>query len=330
MTAKEVLEHFGVHPKVIDEFWRFISMSILNLPLEECSGAAFFRFVRYLCGRKEFRAGFAKCGLGELFADQSVSIIEAAGGRVLTQARVDSLVLEGGQVVGVKLKSGEELRASSVVSGLAPQDLSQLLNRSGSFALFSEKLAKFESCPYISIYLWFDRSLIDRAFWAREYQPQDLNCDFYDLSKFRSGWSGRPSIIASNIIYSHRAHAMSDSEIVKKTLHELSEFIPQANQAMLVHSVVNRIPMAIHCPRPGVESLRPKPLGSVANLILAGDWTDTSMPSSMESACHSGFVAAELILKQRKIPQKEILATQLPGPDAWVHWNAKIWNRILN
>ena len=135
------------------------------------------------------------------------------------------------------------------------------------------------------------------------HDPNDYNCDFYDLSNIHRGWSDRPSMIASNIIYSHRAADLSDAEIVAETRRELGDFLPLAREAKLVHSVVNRIPMAIHCPHPGTESCRPPVKSPIDRLLLAGDWVDTGLPSSMESATRAGWLAAEAIIGRADLAQ---------------------------
>jgi 15-cis-phytoene desaturase len=157
----------------------------------------------------------------------------------------------------------------------------------------------------MSCYLWFDRKLTTERFWAQLGALNRLNTDFYDLSNIRRGWQARPSLIASNIIYSHRAQAMSDEEIVAATRREIAQFLPQAARARVVHAVVNRIAMAIPCPLPGSESARPAP-----SISLAGDWTRTGLPCSMESAVRSGFMAAEEVLQAAGRPQRLALETR--------------------
>jgi 15-cis-phytoene desaturase len=102
--------------------------------------------------------------------------------------------------------------------------------------------------------------------------------------------------VASNIIYSHRAAAMSDGEVVAATVRELGEIVPAALRARVMHARVHRIPMAIPCPVVGFERLRPQARTLVPGLVLAGDWTSTGLPCSMESAVRSGWDAAEQVL----------------------------------
>jgi 15-cis-phytoene desaturase len=266
MSALDYLRDAGVTGAMIDWFWAFACLAVLNVPLERCSAAALLRVHSQLIGHRRIHFGFPTVALADLFAPQAAKLI----GRVVTGNEV--IKIEPGAVV---LQDGSRIGADRVVSTVPPQ---------------------LEASPYISSYLWFDRKLTREPFWAQLGAETRLNTDFYDLSNIRRGWGKRPSVIASNIIYSHRAHAMTNEEIVAATQREIAAFVPEAAQARVVHAVVNRIPMVIPCPLPGSESARPAPCAS-----LAGDWTRTGLPCSMESAVCSGFMAAEDILQTRGI-----------------------------
>lgn len=298
IPALTLLRRMGVSEGAIDHLWRFIGMSILNVPLEECSGAALVRFARFLMGRRDFRIGFPKQGLGELFADGATRVIREAGGQVLLNSKVVRLGRKESGDFEIQIQgAGAALPAKRVILALAPQEATPLLAQVPAWQGLSEGVGRLEPCPYVSLYLKFDRKVTDRRFWARTHREGDLNCDFYDLSNIRPSLKNGPSIVASNIIYSHRVAAMSEQEILDRTLFELRENIPGTREAKLVASTVNRIPMAIHCPKPGAESLRPEPALIPGRFHLAGDWVRTELPSSMESACASGWMAARGILE---------------------------------
>ncbi len=314
IPASELLKHMGVSDSAVDHLWRFIALSILNVPLEECSSAAFLRFARFLMGRRDFRIGFPKAGLGDLFAEGATRIIREAGGEVRVGARVERLERrpDGGFRLHV---SGQDtaIEAEQVLCALSPQDASRLLGTLLEGKAWAESAAKLEPCPYVSLYLKFDRKVTRRRFWARMHREGDLNCDFYDLSNIRPGDPERPSFVASNIIYSHRVAQLSEQELIDRTLAEIRENIPGARDARVVSAAVNRIPMAIHCPKPGAESLRPEPELIPGRLLVAGDWIRTHLPSSMESACASGWTAAELLLQSRGLRPREFpVARWLP------------------
>jgi squalene-associated FAD-dependent desaturase len=280
MDALGYLRAAGVSEPMIDWFWSLAALSVMNVPLERCSAAALMRVHSQLIGHRGLHFGFPAVGLSELFAPQAVSVIERAGGRVVLGSEV-VLISNGVIRNGVILSDGTRISADHVVTAVAPQDLKKL----------GRKAPSVEPSPYISVYLWFDRKLTGERFWAQLGALERLNTDFYDLSNIRRGWSDRPSLIASNIIYSHRARSMSDAEIVAATQRQVAEFAPEAGRSRVLHAAVNRIAMAIPCPLPGSESERPAP-----SISLAGDWTRTGLPCSMESAVRSGLMAAEEVL----------------------------------
>ena len=287
ISALDYLRAAGVSEPMIDCFWSFAALAVLNVPLERCSAAALLRVHSQLIGHRRLHFGFPAVGLSELFAPQATRAIERNGGRIALGAEV--VQVEN----GVILRDGARLGADHVVMTVPPQHL--------------------EPSPYISSYLWFDRKLTRERFWAQLGAQQRLNTDFYDLSNIRRGWGARSSLIASNIIYCHRAHGMSDAQIIAATQREIAEYLPAAAHARVVHAVVNRIPMAIPCPLPGSECARPAP-----SAALAGDWTRTGLPCSMESAVRSGFMAAEEVLRAAGRPRT--LALPVRPADGLAGW----------
>lgn len=296
LPADTLLREGGVSENYIRSFWSFVAQSILNVPLEECSAAALARFYRALIGTRRYRVGFPDAGLGDLFAPAARRVIEQAGGRVLTDTRAARFTHGGDRVTGVATEDGRAFTASHVVAALPPQALAPLVpSRWRPQRPFAD-LPAFEPSSYLCVYLWFDRKLTRKRFWARTYDPRDLNCDFYDYANILRDWGDRPSFITSNIIYAQRLPPMDDAEIIARTRAELAENLPAANAARLVHAVVNRVSMAIHCPRPGTERRRPATRTPIDGLLLAGDWIRTDLPASMESAACAGWRAAEAVL----------------------------------
>ncbi len=286
--------------RFIEWFWATVCMAIMNVPLEQCSAGALMRFYRILLANADLRLGYADTALAELFAPQAAQRIRARGGRVVTGAEVRALSQCGGAVDGALLADGRRITARTCVCAVEPQRLARLMplpwrSRWQGF----RALHAFRPSPYICTYLWFDRKLGRERNWARCWSRRTVNYDSYDLSNIRRGWHQRPSVIASNAIFSSRLGPTSDAEIVSATVREIAEVLPRAAPARLLHARVHRVPMAIPCPHPGVERLRPPVKTPVPALYLAGDWVDTGLPASMESAVRSGWLAAERILGDR-------------------------------
>lgn len=294
VDAASWLRAQGVTPAFIDWFWRSATMALLNVPLEQCSAASAMRLFRLLLGRSGYCFGFPRVGLAELFAPASRHVIERAGGQVLMDTVVRHLQWHDGRCVGGHTLDGLTLEADAVVLALPPAALAALWPQAPVSAHpWQPEGFRFAPSPYVSTLLWFDRPLSTEAFWARTWRPGDLNMDFYDLSRIRHGPPGAPANIAANWIHAVDAEGLDDEEVVRRTCAELADFAPDARSARLLHARVHRIPMAVPCPRPGFERARPPQATSTSNLWLAGDWTRTGLPCSMESAARSGALAAE-------------------------------------
>lgn len=326
--AESFLRRMSVSERFIEWFWRSAAMTIMNTPLERCSAGALLGFFRYMMGISGYQVGFPAGGLGDLFAPAAARRIEAAGGRVLLNTAAAGITGNEQGVTGVRLTDGSHLAARWCVAAIPPQELPALLpdawvGRQAQFRALSE----FAPSPYVSSYLWFDRKLTDERFWSRVWSPETLNYDFYDLSNIRPGWGERPSVIAANLIYSDRAAHLSDEEIVAATVHEIAGYAPVAAQARVRHASVHRIPMAIPAPYPGTERLRPGPETPVEGLYLAGDWLQTGLPASMESAVRGGWLAAERVLAAAGRPRQVALPPPEVTPPLRLLAHLRRWRR---
>ena len=313
-SAAEALRRLGAPEHSLATLWSFIARSILNVPLERCSAGSMFRLCRFLLCRRGPRFGHADRGLGDVFSEAAAAFIQRAGSGVRLGTRVQEIMAPRGDLQVVRLSDGRTLSTKNLVVALPAPALLEILPEPwiGSEPAFAG-LTRFEAVPYVSVFLWLDRKVTERRLWARAFRAADFGCDFYDLSNIFRGYGDRPSLIAANIIYSHRVHSLDDDQIAEGIRRELGENIPAAREARVVRQSVRRIPLAIHAPYPGTERLRPKAAITIPGLFLAGDWTATGLPSSMESAARSGWLAAEQVLA--RCGRSRTLAQPVPGPD---------------
>jgi len=308
ISGEAYLRDHGVAPAFIDWFWRSMCMVLLNVPLERCSAGALMRCFAQLIGHRDYCFGFPAIGLASLFVPALPDAIRRGGGDVLLEAPLAQLRFDGDRCIGGRLRDGTAIDARHVVCALPPHETQALLDASaagGAPDVAPIALARYEPSEYLSVMLWFERRVTTHRFWSRTWSPTRLNYDFYDLANIRPGFEGRGSLIASNIIHSQRLPPMSDDEVVAATLRELAEFAPVAAGLQPVHSRVHRIPLVVTCAGAGFEAKRPDArLAGVRNVLLAGDWTRTALPESMESAVRSGRIAAEAVLLEMGRPQR--------------------------
>src|SRR2546425_8555026 len=155
IAALDYLRAAGVSERMIDWFWRFAAMVVMNVPLEQCSSAALLRVHAQLIGHRGLHFGFAALGLSELYAAQAERLIRAAGGDVLLQANARSLD-RSGELHRVTLEDGRRIAARYCVCALPPPDL-------GAFCPGLAETTAFEPSPYISCYLWVRPQAYPRA-----------------------------------------------------------------------------------------------------------------------------------------------------------------------
>ncbi len=318
IDAARYLRGEGVSERLLAWFWATVCLAIMNVPVERCSAAALLGFYRQLVSHADYRIGFPAVGLGELFVPQARRVIEAGGVTIRTGTAVRSILASEDRCTGLALADGSVLDARFCIAAVPPQTLAELTPAAWRGREVFRDLGAFQASPYVSTYVWFDRKVTRERFWARVWSPDQLNCDSYDLSNIRSGWSGRPSVIATNAIHSHRGQSMTDEAIVARTLQEIADFAPAAKRAQVRHARVHRIPMGVPCPYPGTERLRPAAVSPLRGLLIAGDWTDTGVPACMEGAVRSGWLAAEAIW--RGIGRPRTLARPLRPATGIARW----------
>jgi 15-cis-phytoene desaturase len=294
------LRRLGVAPEFIDWFWRSVCMTVLNVPLERVSAGALMRCYAQLVGHSGYCFGFPAASLDSLFVPATLRRLEQAGARVIREASLARLQWRDSQCTGGRLRDGTTIDARYTVCALPPREASALLDGPAAVA----RVAGFEPSSYVSLYLWFDRKVTSRRFWTRTWSPRTVNYDFYDLSNIRPAFHGRGSLIASNVIYAQRLPPMDDEALIDATLRELCEFAPGAQGLRPLHAQVHRIPLVVTAPSTGFESARPPAqVPGLAGVWIAGDWTRTALPESMESAVRSGRLAAEAVCRANGSPR---------------------------
>jgi uncharacterized protein with NAD-binding domain and iron-sulfur cluster len=171
-------------------------------------------------------------------------------------------------------------------------------------------LEEIQSAPISSVHLWLDRPITDlphvvfvdhlsQWLFAR---PRRTNRSAADATSYYQ-------IVISE---SRGLERMSKQQVIDRVLEELRSVFPPARDARLVHSRLVTEHRAVFSPQPGIEAMRPSQTTPVKNLHLAGDWTDTGWPSTMEGAVRSGYLAAESVLDAIGV-ESQILQSDLPA-----------------
>jgi squalene-associated FAD-dependent desaturase len=305
------LRRRGQTERAIDRFWKTVLVSALNEELDRISIPYAAQVMResFLKSRVAFRMGVPTVPLTELY-NRGGEYISARGGELRFRATVESF---RGEFADVKLlTTGGEESFDFVVMAVPFDGLSQMLPQTSAAEPLRQTLGRFETSPITGIHLWFDRQitdlehavLLDRTIQWMFHKSKLLEGRPDGNGRGRPSDSRReadatpPNSYVELVVSSSRTLVdKSKSEIVDLALSELREFFPGARAANLVKSTVIKEVHATYSPRPGIESFRPRPETVWPRVFLAGDWTATGWPATMEGAVRSGYAAAQCVAR---------------------------------
>ncbi|HSP55519.1 MAG TPA: FAD-dependent oxidoreductase, partial [Dehalococcoidia bacterium] len=247
----------------------------------------------FLRSRTGANVGWAKVGLSALLGEAGRQYIEARGGEVRLRAAVDALELDSG-AVGRVLLDGGECRADIYVLALPPEGLPEVLPPVVSEDEFFGRARRLETSPIVNVHLWYDRKVWDGDFSAFLNTPVQ-----WAFNKTRLwGQDGPGQYIDISLSGAHDFVDRPAAEIVELFRKEMDALFPAARGAELSRALVVKQRDATFAAVPGTRALRPSQRTPIPNLFLAGDWTDTGWPATMESGVRSGRSAARAALSR--------------------------------
>jgi zeta-carotene desaturase len=266
-TMSQWLAEKQMTPVAIDRFWRPILVSALNEEPERASALPAFQvfWQGMLASRHGYEMGVPAVPLADLYS-------------AALEARL-------GPDVHVHLRSSLERmdpadgQADFYISAVPFERVHELV------PALRPRLEKFEHSPITGIHLWYDRPLTEL--------PHAVLLDRTLQWLFRKSETYFLAVVSA----SRSLLDKSKTEIVEMACRELQEFFPQAAGARLVRSHVVKEARATYSAAPGLESQRPDTRTIYPNLFLAGDWTNTGWPATMEGAVRSGYRAAEEVAR---------------------------------
>ncbi|HEX5501702.1 MAG TPA: hydroxysqualene dehydroxylase HpnE, partial [Thermomicrobiales bacterium] len=276
-TCAAWLARLGQGERARRYFWDPFLIPALNAPLERV-GAEDARFVIATAFAGDQRA--ACIGLA---TEPLARIAEAAArqaGAVHPRTAVTGVLVEGDRVRGVRLGDGHEVAADAVVLAVPPRALARLLGEPARYGLAG--VEDFRAEPIVDVHLWYDRD--------------GFGFDFAALLDSPVQWVFRkaPGYLCGSLSAAGALVGRPEGELVALCDGELRAALPALAGARLVRGAATRDPEATFVPTPGLR--RPGPATAYPNLAVAGAWTATGWPATMESAVRSGRAAAELIV----------------------------------
>jgi len=309
MSMLEWLHRRKQTPAAISRFWRVVLVSALSEELDRIDARfgvdVFWKAV--LSTKHGYRMGVPAVALGELY-DGCRAAIEQKGGEVVFRSPLRGLRVVGKKLAAVIFDEGREETADAFVLALPHLVLAQLLPESlKKIDPSLSNLDKITVAPITGVHLWFDRQVMKEPFIAL----LDTTTQWIFNKTFLYGAANGATPAAAGasqylqlvISASYDLLQKPRQEIIDLCLKEARHALPAARESNLLKATVIKEAAATFSPAPGVDRWRPKQDTAIQGLFLAGDWTATGWPATMEGAVRSGYLAAEAVLRAAGTPK---------------------------
>lgn len=292
----------GQSERAVEALWDLVGVATLNAVAQDASlGLAAMVFkTGLLSDPGAADIGWARVPLGELHDGLARKALDSAGVRTGLRTRVTSISLEQDGRWAVRVP-GETLDADAVVLAVPQREAHDLLP-SGALD-HPGRLLEIGTAPILNIHVVYDRKVLDKPFFAALGTPVQWVFD-------RTGASG---LSEGQYLALSQSAARDEidapvSVLRERYLPELERLLPATRGAGVRDFFVTRERTATFAPTPGVGRLRPGARTKAPGLYLAGAWTATGWPATMESAVRSGISAADAALGALGRPRDHLFA----------------------
>ena len=314
-SFQQWLDHHGQTKNAVERFWRPILISALSEELDRISISAAAQVIRESMKSPAARQmGVPALPLTDLY-NAAGEYIRTHGGVLHFRCPVEGFAAGDARVhlqlrnqqnapeavappLSLRSLQGQGGDFDFLILALPFDALDRVLPNTPESAPIREQISHFENSPITGIHLWFDRQISDLDHAVLLDRTIQWMFHKSRLQPMRTQ-SGCPegSYIELVVSSSKTLFDKSRAEIVDLALQEVREFFPAARQAHLLKSTVIKEVNATYSPRPGIDAHRPTPITAWPRVFLAGDWTATGWPATMEGAVRSGYLAAEALAR---------------------------------
>jgi squalene-associated FAD-dependent desaturase len=298
------LADHGQSANAVEALWNLIALPTLNLPANEASLAAAVKVFRtgVLDSAAGSDIGVPSVCFRELHAEPAQRILEQAGAKVQLQSRAVAV----SERLELSLEA-ETLEADAIVLAV-PHEAAASLAPPG--AVDPDALARLGASPIVNLHVHYDRRVLDEPLAAGLGSPVQWLFDRTTAAGAREG-----QLIAVSLSHAVEEIGASVSALSERYLPALQRLLPRARGATVLDLAVTHSPRATFRVAPGTGALRPGARTAVPGLYLAGAWTDTGWPPTMEGAVRSGLTAARAVLEELDAPRRRhAVGAPLEGP----------------
>lgn len=291
LPLKSYLEDLGQTKNTIRFLWQPLCISVLNTPLETASTELFLNVIRdaFFGKNSDSDMLLPLDHLNACFPDPAMEYIERNSGSISLGARVESVNIVDNTVTGMNTNKGL-FEADNIILATSPEQAFTIIKEQEKLKTVSQKLSKIKSLPITTLYL-------------RYPEPVSLGRDFIGFPDCHTQWvfdrdrlTGDTGVLAAVISGPGQHMKMTTIELTEIISGEISDHYPDFPKP--VETKLIREKMATMSSSVGINSHRVQNKTPVKGFWLAGDYTDTGYPSTLEGAVRSGLACAQSIIEE--------------------------------
>ena len=288
-TVRQWLEWHEQTPRLIELLWEPLAVAALNQSIDEGAGEMFGKVLKrtFTRRRSDSSLGLVRCALDELYTIPSKAFVETRSGEIKTNSPARVKLALPWPSIHVR---SDVFRARAIICATAWYSLATLFEEGAT--LLADVIHAAESTaasPIVTVNLWFDRPVTSSTFVGLPGRAMQWVFDKRALFGESTSHLSLVSSGASAIV------GRSNQELVDLALGELTAALPAVREATLNRAVVVREKRSTFSVAPG-QPRRPGTRTAVPGVFLAGDWIETGLPATIESAVVSGHAAADAVV----------------------------------
>ncbi len=296
LTVEQLMSELRQGETARWSFWYPLTIATLNEDPALASASLLAEVLKraFFSRRSDSAFVYSRVGLSELYCTAAAAFIERNGGVVASHAAVQELELDSDATVkSVRLRDGRRLEAANFISAVPSAQLLAMLPEPLAADPFFSPFLELGTSPIICVHVWLDREVTDFAFVG--FIGTSTQWLFNKRRIFEQHGERHPGYLSFVISGARPLIDRSNDELLEQVMSDLRAMIPAARQAQVVKALVLKEKQATMAPDPRSNQIRPRAETPLRNFFLAGDWIQTGLPATIESAVISGRAAAEAI-----------------------------------
>ena len=294
ITVLEFLKSKHQEDNIINVFWQPLCLAVMNLSADEADANLFIKVLKtaFFSNKHNSKLIFSSVNLSELIAPFP-NWLNKYKGKIHFQSKVNKILINNNEVEAI-LVNGQKYFADYYISTVQPYILKNLLTDNIDKEL-STHLLDYQYSTIVSIYLWLDGEIIDDDFAALLGTKTQW---IFNLNKIHKRTKSNDFLYALTISNANELIDMNNAGIMDICWKELINLFPNAVGLKICDYIVLKNKKATFKANPIIASKRLDSDIGISNFFIAGDWTNTQLPATIEGACISGIKAGENIISK--------------------------------